>query len=91
MNNNPAKFEHIKGPAPIMQMGHPVAYLTVPQISILDPSRNSTYFFPTVHIKDGVYKSYGNGIYATQFAKESEFRAKEFKFSELMGSHTGNI
>lgn len=91
MNNNPAKFEYIKGAAPLMQMGHPIAYLTVPQRSILNPYRDTMYFFPTVHIKDGVYKSYGNGVYATQFAKESDFQARELEFSSLMGSHTGNI
>lgn len=78
-------FEIIKKKAPLLNDSHPLAYLTVPQSSILDPYRNDPYFFPTKRMVEGQYKPYGGGFYATEFLHQSRIEGKEFQIGVRIG------
>lgn len=84
-NNNTNYFKVISRPAPLIQGGHPVSYLTIPQSSILDPYNNAQYFFPTTIMDQSQFKHYGDGFYATQFSQQSGFRQSDFMIGVKIG------
>lgn len=76
------QFEYIQPlqkEAPLLLGGHPISYTTKPTGSILDPYNNNDLFFPTILMKNSIYKHYGGGYYATQFAQQSDFRRSDFQ------------
>jgi|LauGreDrversion4_2_1035121.scaffolds.fasta_scaffold1335360_2 hypothetical protein len=64
-------FKTISAPAPIMQGGHPLSYITVPIDSLLSPYNTANYNFPTKQLDNTQYINVGNGLYTTQHIKDS--------------------
>lgn len=82
---NEQRFQVLQKQAPLIQGGHPISYITVPQNSILNPYNDKSYFFPEVKMPLGQYKNLGNGFYATKHAENQidkttgKFTIKDFQ------------
>ena len=81
---NTQRFQTLQRQAPLLQGGHPVAYTSTPQNSILNPYNNNTYNFPEIKMEYGQFIHLGGGFYATKHTeneideKTGQLKKQEF-------------